>query len=100
MELAGTVIGRSPGLIEPFRPIKSWQPVSWPGQAKPAASASPHRTSGENRLSELWPDGFLKPSAGDEEFFRQRYRLPIVALRRTASLRDIRPGGPPTFCGG
>ncbi|APD47891.1 DEAD/DEAH box helicase [Synechococcus sp. CS-602] len=46
----------------------------------------------ENRVSELWAlMDFLNPTVlGDEEFFRQRYRLPIERYGDTASLRDIK----------
>jgi len=43
-------------------------------------------------VSELWAlMDFLNPTVlGDEEFFRQRYRLPIERYGDTASLRDIK----------
>ena len=46
----------------------------------------------ENRVSELWAlMDFLNPRVlGEEEFFRQRYRLPIERYGDTASLRDLK----------
>ena len=46
----------------------------------------------ENRVSELWAlMDFLNPKVlGEEEFFRQRYRLPIERYGDTASLRDLK----------
>ncbi len=46
----------------------------------------------ENRVSELWAlMDFLNPRVlGEEDFFRQRYRLPIERYGDTASLRDLK----------
>ncbi|MEI6829350.1 MAG: SNF2-related protein [Synechococcaceae cyanobacterium ELA445] len=46
----------------------------------------------ENRVSELWAlMDFLNPKVlGEEEFFRQRYRLPIERYGDSASLRDLK----------
>ena len=46
----------------------------------------------ENRVSELWAlMDFLNPRVlGEEEFFRQRYQLPIERYGDTASLRDLK----------
>ncbi len=46
----------------------------------------------ENRVSELWAlMDFLNPRVlGEEDFFRQRYRLPIERYGDMASLRDLK----------
>ncbi|MEB3176569.1 MAG: DEAD/DEAH box helicase, partial [Synechococcus sp.] len=46
----------------------------------------------ENRVSELWAlMDFLNPRVlGEEDFFRQRYRLPIERYGDTASLKDLK----------
>ncbi len=46
----------------------------------------------ENRVSELWAlMDFLNPKVlGEEEFFRQRYRLPIERYGDMASVRDLK----------
>ena len=46
----------------------------------------------ENRVSELWAlMDFLNPKVlGEEDFFRQRYRLPIERYGDTASLKDLK----------
>ena len=46
----------------------------------------------ENRVSELWAlMDFLNPKVlGEEDFFRQRYRLPIERYGDMASLRDLK----------
>ncbi|MFL0769528.1 MAG: DEAD/DEAH box helicase [Prochlorococcus sp.] len=46
----------------------------------------------ENRVSELWAlMDFLNPMVlGEEDFFRQRYRLPIERYGDMASLRDLK----------
>jgi SNF2 family DNA or RNA helicase len=46
----------------------------------------------ENRVSELWAlMDFLNPKVlGEEDFFRQRYRMPIERYGDMASLRDLK----------
>ncbi|CAE08877.1 DEAD/DEAH box helicase [Parasynechococcus marenigrum] len=46
----------------------------------------------ENRVSELWAlMDFLSPKVlGEEDFFRQRYRMPIERYGDMASLRDLK----------
>ena len=46
----------------------------------------------ENRVSELWAlMDFLNPRVlGEEDFFRQRYRLPIERYGDTSSLKDLK----------
>ncbi len=46
----------------------------------------------ENRVSELWAlMNFLNPKVlGEEDFFRQRYRLPIERYGDMSSLRDLK----------
>ena len=46
----------------------------------------------ENRVSELWAlMDFLNPKVlGEEDFFRQRYRMPIERYGDMSSLRDLK----------
>jgi len=103
MDWQGTV-STKPRRSRTLPPSNPWQPVSWPGQQNQPLPHRPHRhPRWRNRVSELvGPDGFPQTPTvlGDEEFFRQRYRLPIERYGDTAPCATSRPGWAPSFCGG
>jgi SNF2 family DNA or RNA helicase len=90
------------GVIDEAQAIKN--PAAKQSQAARDLARSSHPSRGgrfrialtgtpvENRVSELWAlMDFLNPKVlGEEDFFRQRYRLPIERYGDTASLRDLK----------